>query len=192
MATPAKSGAKKKTSGQSAARQWKRAKGEEVEVPSGNVALLKRPGMEAFLAEGLIPDALMPIVQESIRTGQGLPPEKMAEMSEDLTVVGSMLDAMDRVVVRVVIEPKVLWHKRIVVDGEGAPVLKDGKEQTEVIPESERDDDLLYTDDVDMEDKTFIFNYAVGGTRDLERFREEASASLVAVQDVKAVRNKAK
>lgn len=183
---------KKSTKKQSAARQWKRAKGEDLEVPSGNIALVKRPGMEAFLLEGLIPDSLMPIVNEAIRTGAGLAPEKVKALTEDLDQVASMMEAMDRVVVRIVIEPKVLWHKRIIVDEDGKPILdKEGKEQTEVIPESEREDDenLLYTDDIDLEDKMFLFNYAVGGTRDLERFRQETKSTLDAVQDGSNVRD---
>lgn len=188
MATPTKSPKKSKPP---TAKQWKRAKGEELEMPSGNIALVKRPGMETFLAEGLIPDALMPIINESIRKGKGLPPEKMEEMSQDLDTVISMLDAMDRVLARVVIAPRVAWHKRLIVNADGEPVLKDGKEQVEEIPEWERDDDLVYTDDVDLDDKTFVFQYAVGGTRDLERFREEAAAGMESVQAVQDLRKQA-
>lgn len=158
---------------------WKRKRGEELDLPSGNVALVKRPGMEAFLTEGLIPDSLMPLVNQAISTGKGLPPEKLNEMAKDPNFVTEMMDSMDRVLTKVVVEPKVLWHKRL--DGETLVI----------IPEEERDEDYVYSDDVDFEDKSFIFNYAVGGTRDLERFREEAGASLDAVQDVDGVRSEA-
>jgi len=155
---------------------WKRKKGEDLTLPSGNVALVKRPGMESFLTEGIIPDSLMPLVNEAIATGRGMPPEKMAEVAKDPKVVLDMMDAMDRILTKVVVEPKVLWHK----DSEG-----------NVIPEDDRDDEYIYTDDVDFEDKSFIFNYAVGGTRDLERFRQETGASLDAVQNVDGVRDAA-
>lgn len=166
------------SSSQSSARQWKRATSEEVTLPSGNVALVKRPGMEAFLMEGLIPDALMGIVQESIRRGQGMPSEQVQAMIKDPAKVDAMFDAMDRVLARVVVEPKVVWHKRQV-----DPKDKGENPAMEVIPESERDsDNLIYTDEVFFEDKSFLFNYAVGGTRDLERFRDETESTLASVQ----------
>lgn len=167
MATSVKGKAKTKNT-------WKRKKGEDLELPSGNVALVKRPGMEAFLTEGIIPDSLMGIINDAIAKGRGMSREKMSEVSKDPKMVNDMMDAMDRVLVKVVIEPKVLGHK----DSSG-----------NVIPEEARDDDYVYTDDVDFEDKAFIFNYAVGGTRDLERFRSETRASVDAVQDVDGVRD---
>lgn len=167
MATSVKGKAKTKNT-------WKRKKGEDLDLPSGNVALVKRPGMEAFLTEGIIPDSLMGIINDAIAKGRGMSREKMAEVSKDPKMVNDMMDAMDRVLTKVVLEPKVLCHK----DSDG-----------NVIPEEERDDDYVYTDDVDFEDKAFIFNYAVGGTRDLERFRSETSASVDAVQNVDGVRD---
>lgn len=172
MATSSK--AKKTSAKPTTKNTWKRNKGEELELPSGNVALVKRPGMETFLQEGLIPDTLMPLINEAIAKGKGAPPEKLAEATKDPKVIIEMMDAMDRVVAKVVIEPKVLWHK----DSEGNE-----------IPETDRDEDLIYTDDVVFEDKSFIFNYAVGGTRDLERFRSEAQAGLESVQNVSGVRD---
>lgn len=175
-AQPRKKTAKKTSSSkQSAARQWKRSVAEEIDLPSGNMALVKRPGMEVFLLEGLIPDRLMPIVQESINSGKGIAPQKVNELIQDKDNVQSMFEAMDRIVARIVIEPKVLWHRRPV-----DPANPDG--EMEDIPEEDRDaETYIYTDEVFFEDKSFLFQYAVGGTRDLERFREttdEALASL--------------
>ena len=166
---------------QSAARQWKRVTAEEIDLPSGNTALVKRPGMEAFLTEGLMPDRLMPIIQESIATGRGLAPAKVKAMTEDPEMLASMMDAMDRVVAKIVIEPKVAWHKRFTDPA-------DPHSQAEVIPEEDRDvEQFIYTDEVFFDDKAFLFNYAVGGTRDLERFRQESGASLAALDDVAGV-----
>lgn len=202
MASPAtgtkkKTAAKKRTApkkNQSTQRKWKRAKAEEVKVPSGNLALVKRPGMEVFLFEGLLPDALQPLVQEAIKTGRGLPAAKIKKMAESEEAVKDMMNTIDRVVARILVEPKVIWHKRPVVDDEGAPVMEayqdaDGKAQSrqllEDIPENERVDaeGVLYTDDIDFEDKSFLFQYAVGGTRDLERFRGESDETLESIRD---------
>ena len=45
-----------------------------------------------------------------------------------------------------------------------------------------RDPDVLYVDEVDIEDRMFILNFALGGTRNLERFREELADSVRPVQ----------
>ena len=37
---------------------------------------------------------------------------------------------------------------------------------------------VVYADQVEMEDKLFLFQFVVGGTRDLERFRKESDDAL--------------
>jgi hypothetical protein len=170
-ASTSKKPAKKRASGNPAksvttAKGWKRNKGEELELPSGNVALVKRPGPQALLSKGVMPDTLMPIIQQAIRSGKGLRPEDTDAMLKDPQTILDMLDAMDRLLEEVVVEPKVAYHKREVAGG------------WVTIPMDERDEDVVYTDDVDEDDKMFVFNYAVGGTRDLERFRSEHAARL--------------
>jgi hypothetical protein len=178
----------KKKSGNPAKRPtsaagWKRQQGEELELPSGNVALVKRPGPQALLSEGILPDTLMPIVQQAISKGKGLRPTDMNAMLEDPKALAEMLDAMDRLLVKVIVEPKVAYHKRQVPPAEGQTVALDNL-PWETISEDERDtEENVYTDEIDLEDKMFIFNYAVGGTRDLERFRSEHEARLGDISD---------
>jgi hypothetical protein len=105
-------------------------------------------------------------------------------------MVLEMMDSMDRLLTKVVIEPRVKWHKVSEEDlGPGGYLAGSGLSVGEEVPEHLRDDEYIYSDDVDFEDKSFIFNYAVGGTRDLERFRSETKATLDAVQDVDGVRD---
>lgn len=158
----------------STAKTWKRAKGEDLELPSGNVALVKRPGPAAIMSQGILPDELTPIVQEAVRKGKGLPPEKTAELISDPKSVAKMLEGIDKMMAIVVLEPKVAFHKREILGANEAPTG-----EWEIIPEDERDDDTyIYTDEVDIEDKMFIFNFAVGGTRDLTRFRSELASGV--------------
>lgn len=186
----ASAGKKKSRSGNpakkevSSAKGWKRNKGEEIELPSGNVALVKRPGPQALLSKGILPDTLMPIVQQAIRSGKGLKTEDVGALLKDPQSLVHMLDAMDRLLVEVVVEPPVHYHRKLVVKGKedvggvtAGPAY--GEDEWVLIPEDERDNDAyIYTDDVDEEDKMFIFNYAVGGTRDLETFRREHAAGM--------------
>lgn len=177
-----------RNSKQSSARQWKRAKGVEVSLPSGNVALCRRPGMEAFLAEGLLPDSLMGIVQEHIGRGQGLPASKLQNIANDKTQIVEILRAMDKILVRVVIEPKVAFHW---VTEEWLSANESNLPLGATIPEEFRDDDLIYTDDVDFDDKKFLFQWAVGGTADLERFRKESERVMDDIRNGDEVSNSA-
>jgi len=147
---------------------WTKKRGEDLLLPSGNTARVRRPGPEALLKKGVLPDALAAQVQEMIAKGKGTISQKQTEeLGNDPETVLAMLDAMDRVLCTVVLEPKVLYHRN---------------DKGEDIPEEEREDGI-YTDDVDFEDKSFIFQYAVGGTRDLARFRRETGISLGDVSD---------
>lgn len=175
---------KKKTN---SARNWKRNKGEELELPSGNVALVRRPGPAALLSGGVLPDTLMPIVQRAIRSGQGLKPIDEQELMNDPEKIVDALVAIDRLTAVVVAEPKVAFHKHSLKD----VTPKGTTEKLEDIPEDARNgepcacgethpdpEEVVYTDEVDIDDKLFIFNYAVGGTRDLERFRSQFGTGL--------------
>ncbi len=57
-------------------------------------------------------------------------------------------------------------------------------------PEEARDPDGLYVDDVDLEDKVFLFNWAVGGTADVEAFRKEQADNLAVVHSSEDVEHK--
>lgn len=137
------------------ARAWKKG-GEDLELPSGNVCLARRVGLQSFLKRGMIPNSLLPIIENSLKQGKPVQPDNpMAGVKLDLESINSILDLQDEVTLSAVIEPKVA---RIPVEGD--------------LDYHERDPDKLYIDDVDQEDKAYIFSWAVGGVSDLEQFRE--------------------
>lgn len=178
------------------AGKWKRQKGEELELPSGNVALVKRPGPQALLSEGILPDTLMPIVQQAISKGKGIKPQDID--MKDPKVITDMLGAMDKLLLKVVVEPKVAYDKCLKPMDMGGVTPGPALEEWVDIPDDIRDgestcpncgevhadsNEVIYVDEVDLDDKMFVFNYAVGGTRDLERFRSEQSARLGDLSD---------
>ena len=142
----------------STAANWK-SKSKSVEdardllLPSGNVALVRRISPEAFLSSGMIPDAMQPILEKSIRSKQGLPPQVEQELVGDPKMLKSIIELMDAALVAAVVEPRVVLS---VPEGETLP------------------EDCLLASDVDFEDKAFIFNYSLGGSKDLARFRGES------------------
>ena len=141
----------------------KRKKGHPLLLPSGLTLICQRVGLRNFLSSGDIPNPLMPIVEEALDKGSKMDVQKMISNEEgevDLDMIRDMYEMVDQLVVAASVEPKV--HE---------------------VPEDDddRDDDLVYVDEVDDEDKMFIFQWCIGGTDDIARFRQEAETDLVAV-----------
>lgn len=186
------------------AKEWKKAsQGEEVELPSGNVALIKRPGMESLFSAGVLPDELTKLALEQVQkaevgpqdhkkatvdTTSGLDAKTMEKFMQTENAIGGIFEAFDRITAMCVIQPVCLFHKRRKVTDTGQQVLDDkDKPVWEEIPQADRDEEVIYTDDVDLDDKTFIFNYVVGGSRDIAAFRDEFGDAVATVQSRKDV-----
>lgn len=155
---------------------------EDILLPSGNVARVRRVGPEAFLTQGLLPDSVTPVVEKAIRQKKGLRPQDQADLAKDPKQVGAMMEMLDRMLCYAVVQPVVVMPP---------PCKICGKENVQSVPEHDkanasyhefqpldRQPGVLYADFVDLDDKMFIMNFVVGGTRDLERFRSEFGAGL--------------
>lgn len=162
------------------ASSWKKKTvgGTLVTVPSGNTCLITTPGMQAFIRNGVIPNSLMGIVQESMKTGQAPSEESLSPMLDDPKKLAELMQLADDVVVYCCLDPKVAHPPKIMVmDDEGNP-----SEQAVAFDDPSRDEDILYVDEVDLSDKMYIFNIAVGGPSDMAPFRQEQKSDVVAVQ----------
>lgn len=149
------------------ASAWRKPReGVELRVPSGNVCLVRpTTGLDSFVRSGRIPNSLMPFVEKAMAKGK---PPTTADMEMTPELLSDLMNLMDQVTIDMVISPVV---KRIPQDEKG-----------EDLPLSQRPEgDFLWVDDIDFEDKTFIFNYAVGGTRDVKKFRRELGEYVGAV-----------
>jgi hypothetical protein len=135
--------------------------------------------MEVLLRQGNIPNALMPIIRKWLTEGaEGKEVDERAmigEVLKDADHLSSLMQMFDDVTMAVVVRPKIL------------PAPRD-PETGEILPDENRDvtdafgNEVAYIDWVPFEDKSYLMNYAVGGTRDVERFRNEEE-SLAAVLD---------
>lgn len=157
-------------------------------TPTGKNVRVKRPGMTKFLEAGYLPDALAATVRKEIAMAKKRPGPARQEVKVDLfddldpEALAEMLASLDKIMCHVFVEPKCVTHRRVVLDDNGQPVLDEaGEKQYEDIPEEEREDGVIYPDWIEMEDKNFIFQYAVGGSSDLTRFRQEQNATLAAL-----------
>lgn len=186
------------------AKQWKNKQStgtEELELPSENTALVRRLQPEAFLTSGVIPDQLSGLVTKAIQSKKGLPPQALTDISKDPKQLRAALEMVDRVLVYVVVEPKVEMPPtcKIAMDGEPCNSYVDVPQHTDPshpqrheFVEGDRDEDVLYADQVSLEDKQFIFNFAVGGTRDVERFRQQFADGVGDLSNRQAVARKTK
>jgi hypothetical protein len=147
-------------------------KQEPTVLPSGNAMVLKKTSLSAFLQTGTIPNSLIRMMQSAMgdKTGKKVELE-VAELMKDPDGLRDMFVAVDAFVCAVALEPKVY------------PVPAN---------EQDRDDELLYVDEMELDDKMFIFQRAVGGAEDAAPFRQESTPGVGRVQPRKAVGSTAK
>jgi hypothetical protein len=130
-------------------------------LPSGNTCLVTRPGVQGLIKMGVLDslDSLTSIVQKD-HLDTNDPKKMQAAVSEFAKRPADLLEGMriiDKTVCAVIVNPHV-----------------------EMPPESDQDRDgqVIYADDVDEDDKMFIFQFVVGGTRDIESFRAQRAELL--------------
>lgn len=162
-------------------KQWKGKKRRDeqtpLKLPSGNTCLVRPVDPQDFLTSGAIPNSLLPFVQEAMKKAQGrdeaeAPDDDLAlELMANPERIMEAMQLFDTIVLAAVIEPPV------------QPAPPEG---------AERDEDLLYVDEVDLDDKVFIAQFAMGGTGDLETFRDRSAAAVAPGGDGGAVEGTAK
>lgn len=143
----------------------KRTKGVPLPLPSGLIVHAKRVELQTLVVQGNVPNPLMEVVSEAIAKGENADIGKMVGVDEgeiDLDMVRDMFDMVEKVCMESITQPKI----------HNTPALGE-----------ERMDDLLYIDEVDSEDKMFIYQWACGGTSDVATFREEARADMATLAE---------
>jgi len=135
---------------------------EDLVVPSGQVCLVRRPGLEGLIKAGIVNnfDTLTKIVNdqaEKVKTGKEPRPdtEVIGEIMNDPEKLTEMMRVIDKIVIYVVVKPEI----------KSSP-----NDITLRLP------NVIYDDMIDIEDKMFLMNFALGGVRDLSRFREQHAA----------------
>lgn len=156
---------------------------EDVVVPSGQRALVRRPGVQGLVAAGILDhvDSLTAIVGEKhINRAKGKAPEvNMKSLAKDPKQLSQALDLIDKVVCHIVLKPSLqMSPKCLVCNNNQEWHAWEDADKVDHSPVIEREDGVLYVGDVDLEDKMFLLNFAVGGTRDLESFRKQSSELL--------------
>jgi hypothetical protein len=176
--------------------EWKRKKNAvPLDVPSGNTALIESKPVASFAKKGAIPNVLMPIVEESIKTGHEPDlAELIQKINIDEELLAQFMDVVDVITVDCTVEPSVLAVPDKCVfcqrdlDGH-IKLLEDQKEGLHEFKTADRDPEALYVDEVDFEDKMAIFAFVTGGVREYESFLQEQAADVSASPDSEGVRS---
>ncbi len=144
--------------------QWGSSTSEgvaDVIMPSGQLAQLRKPGVQGLMAAGVLHkiDSLTALVdQKHIQRVKGRPDSLNVEkLMEDSETIQEVLHTVDRVVCYAVVQPAVVMTPNDVTS---------------------RVQGVVYTDMIDIDDRMFIMNYAVGGTADAEQFRIERDQAM--------------
>lgn len=168
-ANPKKSGNPATRAKATAVSAWKKStRLTPILLPSGNYMSFKRVGMEVFLTSGMMPNSLMGFAQRAVEKGraQGMTTDEISDLMSDTDKIAELVTFIDKAICFVSVEPKV--HP-VPLDDEGE------------VDESQRSDELLYVDEVGLEDKMFIWQLVAGGTTNVESFRTESAAVLASV-----------
>ncbi len=171
----------------------------DLTLPSGEMCQVKRPGVQGLIKAGVLHslDSLTAIVQqETIPKAEGKPVKAVESVVNDPVKFTQMMETVDKIVIHVVTQPKVItdkrevWEEPPVFSEDGQRLLQAGVQKKdnngdllwEDIPDEDRDPEAIYVDYIDSVDKMFIMNFAVGGSADLAEFRAATEASLGGVQ----------
>lgn len=151
-----------------AATAWSTEVFIDLEVPSGQLCQVRRPGVEGLVRMGLLDkmDSITSMIDDKhLKRVKG---EKVIDAKSLMSDPGAIVKAMesiDKIVEYVIVQPQVVRPVRVDSDDDGST--------TEVqLSEDELVPGVLYTSMIDIQDKMFIYQYAVGGSKDLEKFRK--------------------
>lgn len=161
----------------------------DLTVPSGELVQVRRPGLQGLLKAGILEsmDGLTGMVQsETIPKAQGKPVVIAKDILKDKSKMEDMLAAIDKIVLHVVVQPELrpAIVTQEMIDAEDSPF--DAELLNQPVPYELRDEDAIYVDYVDIEDKTFIMQFAMGGSADLATFRKESKEVVASLSDVEA------
>jgi len=186
MATARKTAEKAEALRVSQIGDFKSRMGGIMELPSGLVMKLKNPGgLQAFIANGTIPNSLLGMVNEGLKGKSGEDAAKAAaELSNDVESLADMLKMLDLVFVQSAKDPQV--YAVPTQDDLDRHNIMNPTKKFETIDEwrESHDDDRLYVDEIEEMDKQFVFQWVSGGVRDLETFRKEFEGNVAAISAV--------
>jgi hypothetical protein len=158
----------------------------DLTVPSGQRCRVRTVGVPGLIEAGILAnvDSLTSIVAtEFVKKDENDNPIiDIPGITDSEGAIKSIMEVMDKVTCLAVVEPHVY---------EVPMVHTDPDDEDSPLIEGERIEGRVYVDTVDDEDKVFIFQAVVGGTQDLEQFRERVTELVGGLDVVEPVEDEA-
>lgn len=151
-----------------AARGWKKKRQDtfEIEFPD-QVVLVRKLGIKEIIKAGLINDLdafTGQLLPDGTKSGDDVNPNQIIlDAMKDEKKFSQFEETVDKVVMICVVEPKVY----------SVPPA-----------DHERDENKVYVDEIDIEDKMTIFGHCFSGMGDMSRFPGEQAGNLEPVAEV--------
>lgn len=169
-------------------------------TPTGSECDAMRTGVAGLVKAGVLgeADGLTAFVDKRhirrVRGGKGADHEVIDVQSllSDPDQLGKIVMMIDRSLPGILVDPVVRTH---FVDLDSAD---EAGNMTRKLNDDERaaiikqDGPVVFTDQIPLEDKMYLFNWSVGGSADAERFLEESSGAVATVEHGQGVSRKAK
>lgn len=173
---------------------------QNITTPSGSECTAERVGMTGLVKAGVLTegDTLTSLVDSKhvrrVRGGKNADHDTIDVMSlaKDPEALGRVVMLVDRVMPFVIQDPVVRLH---FVDLDKPD---EGGNVTRRLTEDERSAEVeitgpcVWTDQIPLEDKMFVFNWAVGGSADAGRFLDQSEGAVAGVANGKVVSRPAK
>jgi hypothetical protein len=157
---------------------------ENITLPSGQTVNAKRMSVQDLILAGVIgeSDALTQYVQKHhLTSGKAKSAEAMKAAMDDPKQFGNLVMMVDRIMPHVLVNPSVMTHMAD-LDKPAADGTK-----TRLIPASERQSGVIYTDQIPLQDKVFLLNWSLGDVGQAIGFRQESPDAVADVADVAGV-----
>ena len=167
----------------------------DLECPSGTWCQVRKPNPKQLISLGFMDnfDTLTALVDKKhVKRVKGKAVPDVSSMMKNPKAVMDAMALADKIAEHVVLQPTLKRPVKRVFDENGKPILnEDGKPVEEDLEGHERVDGVIYTDMIDDIDKMFIMQFAVGGSSDLTKFREQIGELNVDLGNVDEVASSA-
>jgi hypothetical protein len=168
----------------------------ELTTPSGQTCSARKMTPDRLLSEGILnqADGLTALVTQHMSKGQN--PGKLSDEAvlELLVSEGGGMDAVfdlaDRALPLIVVDPPVRLHFETVTVGKTTVKKELTPEQRQAVAAAVPD--VVFTDQIDFEDKMWLFEWAMGGMTQAAAFRGKSGNAVANVAHGPVVQHKAK
>lgn len=154
---------------------------EELKLPSGQMCLARKIGMEGLLEAGILDqvDSLTALVDtEHVKKARNKGNEvDVAALVKNGggDTLKAIITVADKAIPMIVESPVVRLH--YITSGTS----------TRMLTADEREPGIIYTDQIGLEDKMFLFDWAIGDMAAMRAFRDGTTADVAGVADVPGV-----